>query len=453
MSADLRERDNGSVTELPPPTGAPVGGPTEPAGKGGSFWDSLPFDDPKEAAIWWYGPLQERDTWIHVGYLAAGLALGPLWFTLVITMLAVSLPLIVIVVGIPLTVLSFLAIDKLAELERKRAEWVGAPIPPRPLASSSGSWWRRLTTRFTDPTRWRQVAYLLAGLVVWPVFFLLGAFPLTIAIQALTGDGIFAGGVGLGGLLVAVLLAGAISRVAAFATGLAHSYVSWFLGPDRTEELEARVETLSGQRQDILDAVSAERRRIERNLHDGVQQQLVALGIDIGRATARIDDDPEGARELLGDARDKVRGAVGELRAIGRGLHPAVLDDRGLDAALSAVVSGAPIPIDVSVADVSTVSTDVAETAYYVANEAVANVLKHSKARVASIRVAGARDPAGRGVLRLVVHDDGIGGASLAAGGTGLAGMAARVRGMDGEFRLDSPRGGPTTLTVDIPLR
>lgn len=452
MSADVHERDNEQMTELPPPTGAPVGGSPGPARKR-SFWDSVPFDDPKEAAIWWYGGLAERQTWINVGYLFAGLVLGPIWFTLVVTMLAVSLPLVLIGVGIPLVVLSFLAIDELAALERRRAGWVGPVIPPRQKAAPADGWWRKLVTRFTDPTRWRQVAYLLTLLLAGPVFYLLGAFPLNVVVQTLFGDSTFGGSIGLGGLIVAAIMAGAISRVAGFAVNLVHSYVAWFLGPDRTEELEARVQTLSGQRQDILDAVSAERRRIERNLHDGVQQQLVALGIDIGRASARVDSDPEGARELLGEARDKVRGAVGELRAIGRGLHPAVLDDRGLDAALSAVVSGAPIPVEVAVQDVPAVSTDVAETAYYVANEAVANVLKHSQARVASIRVASVRLPNGGEVLRLVVHDDGCGGATLDGGGTGLAGMAARVRAMDGTFSLDSPAGGPTTLRVDIPLR
>ncbi len=452
MSAAVRERDNEQMTELPPPTGAPVGGSPGPAGKG-SWWDSLPFDDPKEAAIWWYGPLAERQTWINVGYLFTGLLLGPIWFALVVVMLAVSLPLVLVAVGIPLLVLAFAVIDKVAELERRRAEWIGPPIPPRQLATTSGGWVRKLTTRLSDPARWRQAAYLLTLLVAGPVFYFLGAFPLNVVAQVLFGDSVWGAGIGLGGLIVAAVFAGAVSRVAAFAVRLVHSYVAFFLGPDRTEELEARVETLSGQRQDILDAVSAERRRIERNLHDGVQQQLVALGIDIGRASARVEDDPDGAKQLLDAARDKVRGAVGELRAIGRGLHPAVLDDRGLDAALSAVVSGAPIPIEVTVEEVSAVSTDVAETAYYVANEAVANVLKHSKARVASIRVAAVRTATGAEVLRLVVHDDGRGGATLDGGGTGLAGMAARVRAMDGTFALDSPSGGPTTLRVDIPLR
>ena len=255
-----------------------------------------------------------------------------------------------------------------------------------------------------------------------------------------------AAGSGFGGVLLALLLAGVAGRVTVLVGRVAHSFVEWFLGTDRTAELEARVDSLAEQRQEILDAVSAERRRIERNLHDGVQQQLVALGIDIGRAAARLEDDPAAARQLLDDARDK----VGELRTIGRGLHPAVLDDRGLDAALSSVVAGAPIPIEVTVDVEGDVPVEVAETAYYVANEAVANVLKHSRARVASIRLTRVSDPVP--ALRLEVHDDGRGGATTASGGTGLAGMAARVRGGDGAFVVDSPPGGPTTVTAVVPL-
>ena len=134
---------------------------------------------------------------------------------------------------------------------------------------------------------------------------------------------------------------------------------------------------------------------------------------------------------------------------IGRGLHPAVLDDRGLDAALSSIVASSPIPIEVNVAVADPIPVDAAETAYYVANEAVANVLKHSGARVASIHVVEVRNP--RPAISLRVHDDGRGGASVSSSGSGLAGMAARVKGIDGTFAIDSPPGGPTVIEAIIP--
>ncbi len=458
-------RENGAVTvagdgepttpgELPPPTGRPVGtratrepagpGSADPGGASGiSNWlESLPLDDARTFAEWWFGPLVRSRTWVSAAYLLVGAVLGAVWFTAVVMMLAVSLPLVVVGVGVPLTVLSFRAVDALAAVERRRAEWVGEPIPPRPLAPVPPGLLRGFTARLADPNRWRQVAYFLSLLVAGPALFAVGTVAWSLLVEAASA--------GFGGVLLALLLAGIAGRLTVLVGRVAHSFVAWFLGPDRTAALEARVDTLSEQRQEILDAVSAERRRIERNLHDGVQQQLVALGIDIGRAAARLDDDPAGARQLLDEARDKVRASVGELRTIGRGLHPAVLDDRGLDAALSSVVAGAPIPIHVSVDVVGEVPVEVAETAYYVANEAVANVLKHAQARVASIQLRTVTEPVP--AVRLEVHDDGCGGATTAGGGTGLAGMAARVRGADGVFDVDSPTGGPTTITAVIPL-
>ncbi len=205
--------------------------------------------------------------------------------------------------------------------------------------------------------------------------------------------------------------------------------------------------TLSTQRQDILDAVASERRRIERNLHDGVQQQLVAIGLDLGMAGTHIDRDPERARELIESARQKVQGSIGELRQLGRGLHPAILEDRGIDAALSAVVSGSPIPISVHVDADLGLTTDTAETVYFVANEAIANVLKHAGARVASVHVTNVGAS-----VRIVVHDDGIGGVDPSKG-TGVAGIRARVHAVDGTLTVTSPAGGPTTLIAEIPKK
>jgi signal transduction histidine kinase len=249
--------------------------------------------------------------------------------------------------------------------------------------------------------------------------------------------------------LLAVLLSGGAARITVGVARIGRGFAESLLGPNDTVELQERVSELSNQRQQILVAVEAERRRIERNLHDGVQQQLVALGIDIGRARSRIDSDPEGARELLESAREKVRGSIGELRLIGRGLHPSVLEDRGLDAALSAVVAGSPIPIGVQINTTATLPDDTAATAYYVANEAVANILKHSKARIGSIHLDD--DVHIERAVRLTIHDDGTGGADVNRG-SGLAGMRARVEGVDGMFDIDSPRGGPTTVVAVLPI-
>ena len=257
--------------------------------------------------------------------------------------------------------------------------------------------------------------------------------------------------VDLVGAVAGLVLAGAAPRITTAIAGLNRSFVAWFLAPDPTTELQGRVDALADQRSLILEAVGAERRRIERNLHDGVQQQLVALGIDIARARSRLDDDPAAARQLLDDALVKVRGAVGELRVIGRGLHPAVLGDRGLDAAVSSIVGAASIPIGVDVGLDADLPDDVAATAYYVINEAVANILKHASARAGSVKVVDRVDGDARAIT-ITVHDDGLGGAD-ATRGTGLAGIRARVEGADGSFRIESPVGGPTTLVAVLPVR
>jgi signal transduction histidine kinase len=262
----------------------------------------------------------------------------------------------------------------------------------------------------------------------------------------------FSGGwLGLGpvawvaGFALAAVLLGAAPRIAILVARFKAQVTGWFLGVDQLAEAKERVSTLSTQRQDILDAVASERRRIERNLHDGVQQQLVAIGLDLGMAEHHIGTDPARARELIVSAREKVHGSIGELRQLGRGLHPAILADRGIDAALSAVVAGSPIPISVHVDPELDLSTDVAETVYFVANEALANVLKHAGARVASVHVMKVAAN-----VRVTVHDDGQGGVD-ASKGTGVAGIRARVNAVDGTFTVTSPVGGPTTLVVEIP--
>lgn len=427
-----------------PPQG-PAAGDGRATGADGFDW---PFETVGEAAEWWYRPVIEAKSWLALGYLFVGAVWGPLAFVFVVTAMAIVFGLSFIGVGLLLIVPFFGLVDGLATIERRRTTWIGRPVEARGLDERAGGYWAVTRTRLADAGRWRQVAFVAASVVVWPVLFAIGLLPWAIVAQLATGGG-FGASAALGGLLIAALVVGAAPRATIFVAGVARSYVAWFLGPDENAELAERVEELSTQRQQILDAVDDERRRIERNLHDGVQQQLVALGIDVARARARIDDDPDGARALLDEARTKVRSSIGELRLIGRGLHPAVLDDRGLDAALSSVVADSPIPIDVSMTVAQRLPDDVATTAYYVASEAVANILKHSKARVASVRVVD--EPGPERAIRVTIHDDGRGGADPARG-SGLAGMRARVEGVDGSFRVDSPRGGPTTIVAVIPL-
>ncbi len=415
--------------------------------------DTSPFTSWRGAIDWWYRPLIVAEPWLALGYLAVGALWAVMMLLVTAVIMSITLGLLFVVVGIFLIVPTFALIDALTVVERNRATWVGEAIAPRRRRTSpDGSWFRSITLSLTDPERWRQVGFILAYAVAAPLLFAVALTPWSVLLGLFFGNAFDLTSVDLLGVVAGLALAGAAPRITVAIAGITRSFVAWFLGPDTTAQLQDRVDELAEQRTVILDAVDAERRRIERNLHDGVQQQLVALGIDIGRARSRLDDDPAAARQLLDDALTKVRGAVGELRVIGRGLHPAVLDDRGLDAALSSIVGSASIPISVDVSLDVELPDDAAATAYYIVNESVANILKHANARTASVRVGEWPGTSGARAIRITVRDDGRGGAD-AARGTGLAGIRARVEGADGTLQVESPPGGPTTLVAVLPIQ
>ncbi len=409
----------------------------------------------RTALKWWYRPLIDAAPWIALAFLFVGAWWSLAMFVAMVAAASVAFGLLFVVVGIFLIVPTFALVDAMASVERRRAAWIGPPIAPRVLRQSSGgrspAWLRRIGSCLADSERWRQVGFITLYLFVAPVLFGLALAPWVIVLVLCLGSIANLGSIDLLGVLAGVALAGAAPRITVAIAKVTHAFVAWFLGPDQTAELQGRVDELAEQRSAILDAVEAERRRIERNLHDGVQQQLVALGIDISRAQGRMDVDPAAARALLDEALVKVRGAIGELRVIGRGLHPAVLEDRGLDAALSSVVASSPIPISVDVHLDAPLPDDAAATAYYVVSEAVTNVLKHARARAASVKVIELpADDAPRSIC-ITVHDDGCGGADPARG-TGIAGIRARVEGVDGQLDVESPVGGPTTLVAVLPV-
>ena len=227
------------------------------------------------------------------------------------------------------------------------------------------------------------------------------------------------------------------------------------LGPGRREELAVRVESLARSRADLVAAADAERRRIERDLHDGAQQRLVSLAMNLGMARERFESEPEPVRQAIAAAHDEAVLALTELREFIRGLHPAVLSDRGLGAALSGLAARAPLPVRLRVDVPRPASPGVEAVAYFIVSEALANVVKHAQATRAEVTVMRADD-----VLRITVTDDGRGGAAPlmpAAGdgtslhGSGLRGLAQRAAAVDGTLSIDSPPGGPTVITAELP--
>ncbi|MFI9308217.1 sensor histidine kinase [Streptomyces triculaminicus] len=243
---------------------------------------------------------------------------------------------------------------------------------------------------------------------------------------------------GLAGLYAAAWLSGALVRLD---TRIAPD----LLGPSPAERLRRRVEEVTEARAGVVDAADAERRRIERDLHDGAQQRLVSLAVNLGLAKVTMPDLSEDARKVIDEAHREAKEAIAELQDLVRGLHPAVLEDRGLDAALSGLAERAPLPVRVRVDLAERPAPAIEAVAYFVVSEALANVVKHARAAGAEVRVERAG-----GILIVVVSDDGVGGADP-SGGTGLAGLAKRVASVDGTFSISSPAGGPTVVTVELP--
>jgi len=364
----------------------------------------------------------------------------------------------------------FLAVPLLTRMHRSRLRAVaGESIPPQPGIQRRLSP-RGIVTAARSPATWRQLAYhLLAGpaLAVAAVaaigMWLLGivcTFTYIYASRLPSSSPLYRGllpwpGSGLsfhvyhvqldvyltiGGILALF----AAPRVTAWVAALDASAAQALLGPSRAEELEHRVEHLTQTRAGVVDAADAERRRLERDLHDGTQQRLVSLAMNLGMARAQASTAEE-ARHAIAEAHEEAKAALAELRDLIRGLHPAVLEDRGLDAALSGVVARMPIPVRLSTELDRRPSPVIEAVAYFVVSEGLANIAKHAQATQASVFVQRARDR-----LHIIITDDGVGGADPARG-TGLAGLARRASAVDGTFEIDSPPGGPTLLTVDLP--
>jgi signal transduction histidine kinase len=213
----------------------------------------------------------------------------------------------------------------------------------------------------------------------------------------------------------------------------------------RAREYRARVADLRDARQRIIAAADAERRRIERDLHDGAQQRLVALATMLSLAEARFKTDPERAGELVARAREEAELAVKDLRDLARGIHPAVLSDLGLAAALDALAGRAPVPVEVTGVPSTPLPNAVEAAAYFVTAEALTNVAKYARASECSVCLSLVD-----GRLRVEIRDDGVGGADPSTG-SGLLGLRDRVEALDGSLEVDSPPGDGTAVIVELP--
>jgi signal transduction histidine kinase len=336
----------------------------------------------------------------------------------------------------------------LTALQRSRLRATLGTEIPAPARTAGRAW---PVGPWLAPGTWRQLGYHLLAVPTGVGGGLLVAACWLAPVAAVGYLAVF------GGMLATGLLACAGSVALLLAAPWMARQVTWadsflasrLLGPSRSEALALRVESLARSRADAVAAADAERRRIERDLHDGAQQRLVSLAMNLGMARERFDGEAEPVRQAIAAAHEEAILALSELREFIRGLHPAVLSDRGLNSALSGLVARAPLPVRLRVDVPRPAAPSIEAVAYFIVSEALTNVVKHARATSAEVTVTRAGD-----LLRIVVSDDGTGGAvcgSATAGGTGLLGLAQRAAAVDGTLNIDSPPGGPTTIAAELP--
>ncbi|MBE1531134.1 sensor histidine kinase [Actinomadura algeriensis] len=407
-------------------------------------------------------------TWRSAAYQLFSLTFGAAWFVFLVTGVSLSLGLLIIWVGAPLAALLLLLWRGGAVLERqlmRGAFGVTIPSPYRPMPE--GHLLKKLKGMVADPATWKDFAYFAllfpvalveftVSVTIWatagiflaaPVVVLLGEdMRVQFGLVSYDPQNPFDALLGFAAGCAAFVLAMYVTRVLAIGHAL---YATFLLGPNASQlearRQRARADRLQASRARGVDAAESERRRIERDLHDGAQQRLLAVAMDIGRARAKLEDDPEGARALIEQAHTGTKEAISELRDLARGIYPAILTDRGLDPALSGLAGRAPVPVDVQVDLPERPPAAVESIAYFIVAESLANIAKYARATRASVRVE--REDAW---VVVEIIDNGVGGAVAAPDG-GLAGLADRAATIDGMLIVDSPPGGPTIIRADLP--
>ncbi|MDH6610523.1 signal transduction histidine kinase [Streptomyces sp. SAI-208] len=396
-----------------------------------------------------------------------GLALVTLPGAVVGFVLAVvSLALVPIGIGLVTTPWVLTGVRAFADWRRVvAARWGGVRIPSayRPVPRGANPWTRTFGM-LRDPATWRDLRWLPVDMTAG---FVTALLPAVLVLYPLEGLAIAAGlwrplassgGYWYGFVRVAdqssALAAGALAVALLALAPLAPRLLTLHFRLTRTVlgagqgELAERVRVLTESRRDAVDTSAAELRRIERDLHDGAQARLVAMGMDLGTVEMLLDKDPEQARRLLAQARQSSMDALTELRDLVRGIHPPVLAERGLGDAVRALALRMPVPTEVSVDLPGRADAPVESAAYFAVSEALTNAVKHSGADRIWIDLHHVKE--GTGTLRISVTDNGRGGAVIGAG-SGLAGVERRLGTFDGVLAVSSPVGGPTMVTMEIP--
>ncbi len=397
--------------------------------------------------------------------LLTGAAISTVWFWIPLTILIIGISSIPSGIGFALSVVVFVYLMRGVEhVERVRSEAVfglGIGVPPRRLSPYAGiqRWLHQLWLDISSARFWKATAHhylrmtydmLVAGVALALLAFAFLGPAAAIAIRQSDDDaGLSFLSPPLAWLLAFVAVVAAVA-ILILAPALDAAIDRWLLSPSPTAALEYQVSALADARQGAVSSAQTERHRIERDLHDSVQPRLVSLAMTIGLAQTKLDTDLPAAKQLIAEAHDDAKNALVELRNVVRGIAPTILSDRGLDAALSAVVQRSQVPTTINLHLPRRLPDEVESVAYFFVAEALTNIAKHANATQAVVTV---RLDEAANQLYVTVFDDGRGGASITTdeNATGLRGLEERVRAAHGTFTVSSPVTGPTIVTAVIP--
>ncbi|MEW1611684.1 MULTISPECIES: sensor domain-containing protein [unclassified Streptomyces] len=394
-----------------------------------------------------------------------GLAVSVTLFVLAV----LSITLILLGIGVFTTPVVLEAVRRHANQRRLwAADWSGVriPVPYRPLPPDlrggvTGQV-ERTSLLLKDPATWRDLQWLLVDMTAGPVVALLAATLLIYPVEGLVlaaglwrvfqDDPYWYGfvpvssqGTGLAALALGVVIFVAGLWAAAPLLRLHFVIVRPLLAPTPEQTLAQRVDRLTETRTEAVDTAASELRRIERDLHDGAQARLVAMGMNLGTIEALIEKDPAQAKEMLAMARESSAEALTELRDLVRGIHPPVLAERGLGDAVKALALRLPVATEVTVELPGRAEASVESAAYFAVSEVLTNVVKHAGGDRIWVDLHHAE-----GMLRVSVTDNGGGGARIGSG-SGLSGIERRLGTFDGVLAVSSPAGGPTMVTMELP--
>jgi signal transduction histidine kinase len=393
-------------------------------------------------------------------YLVLALPLGAAYVAILVAGLSAGAGLAVIVIGLGLLLATLFALRAMAAVERTLARrLLRISIHPPLEGGIQEDWRQRIQLWLRDPVTWKSLVFMLGklpmGVLAYGAILLLGTTSLLLAfapvLVAITPVIFFGWEIDNPVAAIAAVPVGVLLCLCCLHlfNGLAWIYgvcARVMLGPSSVE-LRERVEGLKDASARLLAAADDERRRIERDLHDGAQQRLVALNVLLGVVETKIQKDPAAALPLVARAREEATEAVKELRELARGIHPALLADRGLIAALEALAARAPFKVEITGVPGHRLPPAVEATAYFITAEALTNVAKYAGDE-ARAWIELAED---RGRLRVTVRDDGSGGADPRRG-SGLRGLEDRVAALDGRFEVTSPPGEGTSVVAELPL-